>query len=52
MIPLVASLIAANISAEPFIGMSGSGFAIGSYAVMVTLAVLFAVFWWAIGDRR
>ena len=39
-----ASLIAANISAEQFIGMSGSGFAIGlaiaSYEFMAALTLL------------
>jgi SSS family solute:Na+ symporter len=40
-----ASLIAANISAEQFIGMSGSGFAIG-LAIAVTNGWLPLPCWW------
>ena len=44
-----ASLIAANISAEQFIGMSGSGFAIGlaiaSYEWMTAITLVFVAFW-------
>ena len=42
-----ASLIAANISAEQFIGMSGSGFALGlaiaSYVWMASITLLIVV---------
>ena len=44
-----ASLIAANISAEQIIGMSGSGFAVGlaiaSYEWMAAVTLIFVAFW-------
>src|SRR5690606_36649804 len=47
--PIGASLIASNISAEQFIGMSGNGFGVGiavaAYEIIAALALIIVAVW-------